>query len=554
MRRAAFAAAVVLVGLVAACGARSEAARADLAPETGGEEGAARAYSADHRLAPLLAPCSTLQYYDRDLGDLMPVLMEKLRKGYTEPLQRSKEELANLGDVAMIEVRRLSDRYFNDPEGASYVQNALDVAVISRAPLAREVLLRFLDHPREDLRRAALRGLLAHHVRPEDFDRLWIQLEAENAVVAQLVSACMHAADPARAEALFLGWIDVGSYNQLWQHIMPILASSELPATARAAADLAPELPPVVRPYLAACAARSGDQASLELLREELVAEEPQRRERAVHAAALARLDDVLSFALSNDPHGSVRRVAVGAVSAMEAGATRDAQLLEAIGDEDGEVRLIALTALVERGNGDATDRALAMLGGTDSDLQTALLALRARLNVDSALAVRAFERLKGLHEDELHLPLSERRRLLKAIGVVPTRAAAEYLRRVALEEKDEDISSLRTHELLMIHASNTGEVGRQFLFEELENERDPQRRIDLLYAASAHRTDGARRRLHEFLQREDVSAYEVLYAADLLARLGPAQDVAPMLKRICYRTTQEDVRLALRCLMWRWY
>ena len=51
-----------------------------------------------------------------------------------------------------------------------------------------------------------------------------------------------------------------------------------------------------------------------------------------------------------------------------------------------------------------------------------------------------------------------------------------------------------------------------------------------------------------------DASLYEVLFASDLLARLGPAQDVAPVLKRICYRIEDNEVRLAMRCLLWRWY
>ena len=115
-------------------------------------------------------------------------------------------------------------------------------------------------------------------------------------------------------------------------------------------------------------------------------------------------------------------------------------------------------------------------------------------------------------------------------------------------------ISGKRVHEMMLIHASNTGPEGLDYLASELDHETDPLRRIDLLWAISSQRTDGARRHLHEFLAQEDNSLYEVLFAADNLARLGPSQDVAPVLKRICYRIEDNDVRLAMRCLLWKWY
>ena len=107
---------------------------------------------------------------------------------------------------------------------------------------------------------------------------------------------------------------------------------------------------------------------------------------------------------------------------------------------------------------------------------------------------------------------------------------------------------------MLIVHASNSGESGRAWLFEELRTETDPLNRVDLLWASTCFRTEGARQRLHEFLSNEDLSPYEILFASDQLARLGPSQDVAPMLKRICYRITQDDVRGAMRCLLWKWY
>jgi len=135
----------------------------------------------------------------------------------------------------------------------------------------------------------------------------------------------------------------------------------------------------------------------------------------------------------------------------------------------------------------------------------------------------------------------------------VPGAETAQYLREVALENPGK-LGSRRTHQMLMVPASNSGESGRAWLYEQLEGEADVLKRIDLLWASTCFRTDATRERLFEFLTRENVSPYEVLFAADQLARLGPAQDVAPLLKRICYRIMQDDVRRGMRCLLWKWY
>ena len=59
---------------------------------------------------------------------------------------------------------------------------------------------------------------------------------------------------------------------------------------------------------------------------------------------------------------------------------------------------------------------------------------------------------------------------------------------------------------------------------------------------------------LFEAALREDVTPYEILVAADYLVRLGPASEVAPILKRVALRLEHPEVRPALQCLLWRFY
>lgn len=554
--RARGAAALVAAALVAgSCSGAS-------APSSGAtEEGAGAAYRADERVAVLLAPCASTQYYDRDLSDPVPVLVEKLRTGYTEQLQRSKDELAALGDDAMLEVRRLAERWYNDPVGSSYAQNALDVAALSDSPLARDVLLRFLDHPRELLRRTALSGLARRHARPEDFDRLWLQLEAESANVQRFILPALYGADRERAEELFLGWIEFLTHSPLLPEVAVYVAASSLEETHARAAELAPQAPPALRPFVAAAGARGGSDACRELLRRDLADADDVQRLRAVQAAGLAGDQDPALFALAHDPAAAVRRAAAQALAqaaalpGFEPSAAWRARLREALGDEDREVRLVALRALVARGDAEACERSVALLDGSTTDLEDAFHAAAERWAEDPELARRSFERLRARDESAARSGAEPKTRLSvwKLIGSVPGEASARYLREVGLALGGR-VGGLRAHQLLMIHASNSGERGRAFLHGELERETDPLRRLDLLQASATHRTDGARERLSDFVVRDDVSRYEVLYAADLLARLGPTSEAGPLLKRVCYRVEQDDVRLALRCLMWRWY
>jgi HEAT repeat protein len=125
---------------------------------------------ADRRVAPLFQGCTDIQsrFYDRDTADPIPFLIEKLRIGEREPLQRAKEELATLGDEAMIALRRFFEEHSSDRFGSPYLENAIDAAGLSESLLARDVFLAGLQQPQEAVRLRAARALFARHVRPEE--------------------------------------------------------------------------------------------------------------------------------------------------------------------------------------------------------------------------------------------------------------------------------------------------------------------------------------------------------------------------------------------------
>ncbi len=518
-----------------------------------GAEDVGAIYLTDVRITDLMSGCSQEYYYDRDTAFMVPVLVDKLVTGYTEPLQRAKNELAQLGPEAMEAVRRLAEKWYTDQNGLPYVQNALDVAVMSDEPLAREIVLRLLEHPRDSLRRIALGGMAARHAILEDFEPLWFQLEAESVSIQQLILPAMYKADPARAEALFLDWIESGTHAPLWSGLANLLSGSVRPETAARCAELLGAVPKTMKPLFAACAARAGDVESLEFLRT-AISEGPElERERAVFACGRAELVELLLSALINDGSASVRLTAITSLAALDATPKIDATLSESLGDSEEGVRRIALAALIRRGDQAATDQALALLEGDSKSRNDALSALRERMLVDAELADRARGRLIMVDHTRKHLPLEERFGVLKTIGAIPGAESAKLLRKIALEHPGK-LAKHRAHQMLMVNASNTGEAGRAWLYSELENETDPLKRIDLLWSSTCFRTDGSRAHLRDFLSDPDRNPYEILFASEQLARLGPAQEVASLLKRICYRIQQQDVRDGMRCLLWKWY
>lgn len=196
----------------------------------------------------------------------------------------------------------------------------------------------------------------------------------------------------------------------------------------------------------------------------------------------------------------------------------------------------------------------LATLGGDNAaSLDTGMRVLQGAWDSAPDLPDIAAGILIERLRDEEHRPLSERARLLHALGLVPCRRAAEYLVDLAQRESGE-LQKLPVHRWLLLRAGNTGAEGQAVLMERLPLESDPVRRLDYLEALSARGGDAVRELLFALLEDPGTQPYEAVYAADRLARVGPTREVLPALKRAALRMQDYSARTALNCILWNWY
>ena len=500
-------------------------------------EPAADPLRSDKRIAPLLVLGKQHGFYDRFVDDMIPVLVEKLKTSGGDPLKRAKEELGDLGEPAAVELRRLFEESFSDAFLSAYLENALDAVGRNPTDEAHALLLRALDHPMESVRNRAMLAIVAHHARPEDFDLLAFrfQSEAEPPELRKLYLRAMFLADPARAGALGVAWLQEKQYQPFWINLCAHLSEVDDDDVGRACAALYEELSHPKSLQVATPAARAGVPEAIAFLRASLDGTYPSERILAARALGDAGHTELLEPALLDETDANVKIMAIDAILRQE---EHDPQQLEwvatALTDADPEVRAHALKVLCELGYEPALSEAISMLGDNAKRLGSALRALREPLK-DPAFSKRALERLMEVHDLESHRPLDERLATFKAIGLVQLPEAARFLRETALAETElTTLEGLRTHEWLMIHASNTGAEGRRWLFDQLAVETDPLRRIDLLSAACSTRAPeeraAVRERLLELCEGAAQSGLELLYAAERAAKIGPSRVVAPRL------------------------
>lgn len=510
----------------------------------------------DRRMALLLGGCSQGGFYDRDLSDPLPPLLDKLARGRPDPLKRAKEELGKLGERAFPGLGALFHGCYSDLMRSALLENVVDALAFNASDESHGLLLEALQHPQESVRTKALDGL-ARLARPEDFEVIAARLAIESRELRQQSVAVLFQADAARSEELFLDFIARGEERDLWLLAVPRLAESTRAETSRRCAELYTGLEPMLAAHVSAAAARAGHVEALEFLRRELKAEDPQRRLAALDAVQRAQLLDELGPVLLDDPSRDVRVNAASALSGQELNAVRRGWLRSALNDTDPLVQAEALRGLCAHGDEEGLARALAGLDGSVDVLQPALQALREPLRRDPELARQAFERLLQRHSLEEHRPIQQRLAIFKAIGQMPLAAAAEMLHRIGVRAGEEHIESLRAHDWLMIQAANTGVEGRRFLAGELARETDPLRRLDLIGAVGSARDELARVALLELAEQDSLSPYERLFAASCVVKVGPSWDVAPRLKRVAFSMQapgDSEARVGLQCLLWQWY
>jgi hypothetical protein len=525
-------------------------------PEATVAPAAANPEREDRRLAGLLAGCPQGGFYDRDLSDLVPVLLEKLARARPDPLKRAKEELGLLGARAFPGLGQLFHACYSDQMRSALLENVVDALSFNPSDDAHTLLLEALEHPQESVRTKALDGL-ARLAQPQDFELIVGRLSLESRELRRQSVAVLFQADQERAEALFLDFFAQGAERDLWAFAAPRLAGTKSAESARRCAEIFPGFDPQLAPFLAAAAAREGHAEALQFLRGELKVDAVQQRLVAMQALQSAGLVDELGPALLGDPSREARAIAAAALGEAEPSAERRSWLRAALSDPDPVVRSTALIGLCAQRDEEGLAHAIAALDGEVGVLQPALQALREPLRSDPDLARLAFGRLLQRHALEEHRPVQQRAATFKAIGQMPLAEAAELLHRLGVEAGEEHIESLRAHDWLMIQAANTDVVGRSALAKELLQEDDALRRLDLIDAVGAARDDLARETLLEVAEHAARSPFERLFAASCLVKIGASWEVAPRLKRVAFSMqapNEIEARVGLQCLLWQWY
>ena len=537
---------IAVVGAVAWFGLRSPAEPE--IPELTPEE----RLELDDRVAPLLAPCHHGKPFTVDTSDMPRVLADHLVFADLEPLRRAKAELAELGAPVIPELKRvLDDAYTNKWEHA-VVENVLAVCALMEEPAGLELILEGLRHPSEAVRLTALDGMRKHG-GPEHYDAIEAILPLSSTVeyIADVMTA-MSAVDPERFSAHLTGLLETGEMRPVWKFVAPLVVDVESPEIRARLAAVAPSTDRNIRAFLFAAAAES-DVVALTELRALLTSDVPVERELALRAVKEASLEREAHVVFEQDDVESLRATAAGIIAESEL-PERDEWLIAGLSDPGANVRAVCLRALVETGEPTGMARVFEMLREGVKERNDAIQALRYRWLLTDDSAGRAFDVLIELFYEYEEVDPARAVEIMQAIAQVRGRRSAEFLMQIGRDSTGE-IRGWPIHRWCAFQVYNTGPEGLAYLRELHAAEEDPMRRMDYLSAIWQDHSDEARELLRGVVLDERSSPFEVLYAADRLARIGPAYEQAPFLKRAAYfESTHAKVRPALQCLLWRWF
>jgi HEAT repeat protein len=535
------AAALALGALLCGCGP-GEVARADR-----GEP------AEDPRLDWLLDSGGRDDHYDVDTSDTLGILSEVLRHGQRDPLRRARMELGQLGPEGVAAAQRVIEAAWNDPMRFADVRNALDALSYASDDAAHAVVARVLEHPDSSPRQAAWRALKPM-ARPSDYDRLRALLEIESSEFSVELAQLLFDADPERAVAEYLDWIEQERFPGLWEDVSAAFPKTRDPENARRACSLRHGREPILALQLAGACLPVDDGGALAFLREQQRSELGGARELALNVLIQAGRVEELAWSFEHDAEPALRQLAASVIAKDWPPERAEPLLRAGMQDPDWGVSWGCLNALVARGDAEAIERAVDRLGSEEPGvLENAILALRPRMLGDAALAERVRAVLVRRADEEAWLDPESRRAVLRALGLTPSRGAAEYLI-ARSREIDGRLQGLDAERWTIQQVGNGGPPGQQVLVEELARETELHRRLDLIEALAATPTHESETWLFERAAAEDVDPWELLFVAERLTRLGPTARVAPLLKRSVLRVDQPDVRRALQALLWTWY
>ncbi|MBK7641808.1 MAG: HEAT repeat domain-containing protein [Planctomycetes bacterium] len=508
--------------------------------------------AADERIAWLLASRTHPEPFLSDTSDLIPALISKLASGKSDALGQAKVDLAAMGERALPALRSFFDACYSDEALSARMMNALDTATMMKDGIGRPLLVRGLDHPVGSVRLSALRGL-GKQARPEDFDRLKIVAAVTGSEGHVQLAEALWCADKDRVVRELASWINGSMPAQV---ILPLGQNLERYEDKAALLALKPLLDVVsteFRARLLGALAHAGDEQCLDELRLMLTDTVAPRRELAAKVLHDGGMQHELVKSLREDGYIPVRLVAVQALSEIPFENDVREALESAAGDPAEQVKAMALAALVKAGDAAGENEALALLKGDRADLERALIVLRDPMTERKELAERVLAVLEGLRTGSIGPLRVERSSIWRAISQVPLESAARILFDEMAHQPSPD-KHFSAHRWFLMQIGNTGEAGWKLVREAWKTEADPERRMDLLNTSCYDRGEDGRVFLEQALDSARMTPLEILYAAQQLASMGPAERVAPRLKRLALEIRDKDVRPAFNNLLWNWY
>ncbi|MCP3915649.1 MAG: HEAT repeat domain-containing protein [bacterium] len=510
-------------------------------------------YRDDGRVSILIYDCPFGRMYDADTTQMNSILVSKMETGHRDPIRRFKQELADIGEAVVPELDRLYDRSYQHRFRAGVLQNVLDVCAMMKGPWGISIVRKGFAHPKESVRLSALDGL-RFHGGPEDYESVALMLPfASSAKILADYGGALEALDKDRFYADLVQWLEDGEYSEMWPYAAPgvtQVTDSELVARFHAVALLRGG---TIRPFLIAPAARDGQEGALNELRGMLADVNPSVVRWGIDALGRVGLESELYELFRDHEDAGLRGLAAHKIAEAKDNPETTEWLLEGLSsDMDPDVREVCMAELVARGSERALRQAYALLAGTLPDREAAMRALRKGWEINPESPAEAYGILSRVLAERYHNE-SERVALLQQIGLVPARECAEFLMDFALTHEGA-VKGRDLHRWICGQVYNTGPAGRAILDERLAVETDPFRRLDLLSYIWQDHEDESRDILLAILTDPTKDEYERLYAADRLIRIGPASEIAPVLKRVYLDSTHRYVRPAYQCMLWTWY
>ncbi|MFT7486811.1 MAG: hypothetical protein ACI9F9_002667 [Candidatus Paceibacteria bacterium] len=488
---------------------------------------------------------------------MIPILVSKLQNAPQSVLRNVREELAILGEPALLELARMVRRRYGDRHSAHTIGNALGVFEMSEASAGaagQELLQDCLGHPQDTVRNAAIRALSVH-ASPGLYEDLRALLPVVKGEIRGRLLTAMFRSDRRRAESMVATWIEAGSHLELMDVAGRLVAHSADEQTAALFAPLLSQIQSQLqRAFFSAAQSRAGDESpGMKYLESLIGSEAPQDRMDALMALEFSVRLDLVAGVLVSDEDPYLRSMACGGLVQHAANPIAKKALDVALNDEDAKIREVALKALLSVGDERARDSAIELWKGAQQGVGIVTRAMAGNWEQHPGLSQRVLKILTERFETRSGDELARREFLIQSIAQIPGPESSRYLLAMA-DSEVESVKGLSAHRFLSMQVSNTGLPGHRLLREQWRQEQDPARRFDLLWAATLGHDESTSVFLIEVLQAQRSLPHERLWSAERLAAEGPASSAAPIIKRANLRMNDRDFRPAMECLLWRWY